>query len=83
MNEDAATVATTHCPHCGDSRIAYKNKASIWECQNCEERFAGAPPATIVRRLGDRAVRPKAIFFSYGHDDNRELVLSRRCKRVF
>ncbi len=46
----------------------------MWECQNCEERFAGEAPATVAPRISDCAARPKAIFFSYGHDDNRDLV---------
>ncbi len=46
----------------------------MWECQNCEERFAGETPEMAAPRINNRAVRPKAIFFSYGHDDNRDLV---------
>jgi tetratricopeptide (TPR) repeat protein len=62
------------CPHCGDNRIIYKTKASLWECENCEERFPGGAPESGIRRLDDKATRPKAIFFSYGHDENRDLV---------
>ncbi len=62
------------CPHCGDHRIIYKIKASLWECENCEERFSGGVPESGIRRLDDKATRPKAIFFSYGHDENRDLV---------
>jgi tetratricopeptide (TPR) repeat protein len=63
-----------NCPHCGDSRIAYKSKASVWECLNCEGRFVGEAPEISAPRISDHAARPKAIFFSYGHDDNRDLV---------
>lgn len=31
-------------------------------------------PVTPIHRIGERAARPKSIFFSYGHDDNAELV---------
>ena len=64
----------THCPECGDNRIVYKAKISLWECLNCENFFALSAPGPATRRLDDRALHPKAIFFSYGHDDNRELV---------
>jgi tetratricopeptide (TPR) repeat protein len=46
----------------------------LWECENCEERFSGGVPESGIRRLDDKATRPKAIFFSYGHDENRDLV---------
>lgn len=71
---DSATCTPSHCPHCGDSAISYKSKAALWECQNCEQRFTGSAPGTEKRRLDDRATRPQAIFFSYGHDGNKELV---------
>jgi len=59
------------CPHCGSPNASYKPKASEWECQDCDRRFVAA---NTIPQLGDRAVEPKHIFFSYGHDDNRELV---------
>lgn len=77
MTAPAYTIPTC-CPHCGDARIVYKSKKGEWECENCEERFPGGAPAMteepIIRHLSDKAANPKAIFFSYGHDDNRELV---------
>lgn len=52
--------------------MAFRSKAAVWECQDCEERFPGSKPK--VRRVSDRATNPRTIFFSYGHDENRELV---------
>lgn len=71
---DSTTATPSRCPLCGDSAISYKSKAALWECQNCEQRFTGSAPDTEKRRPDDRAASPKAIFFSYGHDLNKELV---------
>lgn len=67
---------TPSCPHCGSAEVKYKKNAAQWECQNsdCEKRFDGPASGASPRRLNDRAARPKSIFFSYGHDANRELV---------
>lgn len=66
------------CPVCRSTSVAYKAKAGEWECLDCEERFPGLPLGDPVGqaefRLGKAAALPKAIFFSYGHDQNRELV---------
>jgi tetratricopeptide (TPR) repeat protein/ribosomal protein S27E len=69
-----SSVPPLKCPHCGNSRIVFKSKAALWECESCEERFSGNPPELGIHRLDHKAKYPKAIFFSYGHDDNRELV---------
>lgn len=45
----------------------------MWECQQCEQRFQGVIAAQENRADG-QAVSPQNIFFSYAHDDNRELV---------
>ena len=63
------------CPDCGSSNTTFKKKASEWECQDCEHRFptphaAGMGRIDLSQKTGD----PKRIFFSYGHDGNRELV---------
>ena len=71
------------CPHCSSSETTYKAKAGAWECLDCEERFSAPASAqepfsartrSLPARIGDRALQPKRIFFSYGHDANRELV---------
>lgn len=49
----------------------------MWECRTCEERFEGEAPsgeASAPAPLSAKADKPKHIFFSYGHDANRELV---------
>lgn len=61
------------CPYCGNQGADFKSKASQWECRSCERRFTEADLA-VNQRLSDKALNPKVIFFSYGHDDNRELV---------
>ena len=71
---DSVTAIPTHCPKCGDSAIFYRKIAKHWDCQNCDVPFDGSAPVEGKRRLDDRAIRPKAIFFSYGHDENKELV---------
>ncbi len=65
------------CPLCRSVSVTYKAKAEEWECQDCEERFPGPPPGEPAGRSElqpGKAAHPKAIFFSYGHDQNRELV---------
>jgi 3-methyladenine DNA glycosylase/8-oxoguanine DNA glycosylase/tetratricopeptide (TPR) repeat protein len=66
------------CPHCSSIDTTWKSKAAKWECNACEERFAGEPPAdepeSVRPLLPAKAAKPKRIFFSYGHDANRELV---------
>lgn len=69
-----STYTPVNCPHCGKTDTSWKAKAGQWECNACEERFAGAPPENGLQRLGNKAPRPKTIFFSYGHDSNKELV---------
>lgn len=65
---------TNICPHCGSSNVGWKQKAGVWECAACEERFSGDVPSESSHALGAKATHPKNIFFSYGHDSNRELV---------
>lgn len=55
---------TTPCPHCSSAETVFKAKAGKWECNSCETRFEGPPPAKVSRE----------IFFSYGHDNNSVLV---------
>ena len=74
MNDSVKAVPAC-CPYCADSAIVYKRKAALWDCQSCEKQFQGSAPEVGKRRLDDRAARPKAIFFSYGHDENKELVM--------
>jgi len=64
------------CPHCSSIDTAWKSKAAKWECNACEERFEGQPPSAeqVHLQLPQKAAKPKRIFFSYGHDGNRELV---------
>jgi hypothetical protein len=65
------------CPHCSSPGAIWKPKAGKWECCACEERFDGETPAenqAISPQRSPKARKPKRIFFSYGHDANRELV---------
>jgi tetratricopeptide (TPR) repeat protein len=65
------------CPFCSSTDTQFKAKAGRWECQACEERFDGTSPSgspPLPPGLSDNAAMPKRIFFSYGHDANRELV---------
>ena len=63
------------CPYCGSVHTLFKAKAAQYECLDCEERFP-PPQAAGSRRidLSQKTTDPKKIFFSYGHDKNRELV---------
>ena len=63
-----------YCPSCNSEQLVWKQKAQVWECADCEERFADLGSAPPSRKLDGQAARPKNIFFSYGHDSNRELV---------
>ena len=66
-----------NCPHCSSPDPVWKPKAALWECNTCEGRFDGNAPAAAsapASPVPSRAARPLRIFFSYGHDDNRELV---------
>lgn len=66
------------CPHCGSKRIKYNAIKQYWRCldEACEETFEGEAPAVseLHPLLADKTTKPKAIFFSYGHDGNKELV---------
>ena len=65
------------CPFCSSTDTLFKAKAGRWECQACEERFDSSTPVELLSQppgLSDKAGQPKRIFFSYGHDANRELV---------
>lgn len=68
------TMEAVNCPVCGSSDVRFRPKAVEWECNHCEKRFAEKRPGT-PHRLTDKAPNAKRIFFSYGHDSNRELVL--------
>ena len=62
-----------NCPFCNDDDIVYAKKQSLWICQACDKTFSNDAPPGVVRLTG-KATAPKAIFFSYGHDDHQELV---------
>lgn len=64
------------CPYCSSTDSIWKAKAAKWECNACEERFEGPSPEsdTSKQTSSPKAAKPKRIFFSYGHDTNRELV---------
>lgn len=68
----------TLCPYCTSIDTTYKAKAGKWECNACEERFdAPAPQVSSMAETCDiaaKATQPRRIFFSYGHDANREIV---------
>ena len=68
------------CLHCSSSDTVWKSKAGKWECGSCEERFDAKVPADLfpvsaaASLVSIKASKPKRIFFSYGHDANRDLV---------
>jgi hypothetical protein len=65
------------CLHCSSPDTFWKPKAAKWECRTCEERFEEEAPSAVASApasLSAKADKPKRIFFSYGHDANRELV---------
>ena len=65
-----------NCPHCFSSNAQFKAKAGQWECQDCEKRFVADSDSAFeqVAHLADKAARPLRIFFSYGHDEHKQLV---------
>lgn len=73
MQHDTTVDQQKSCPFCHSEDTAFKPKAREWECQACERRFSAGTPTTSAR-LTDQALEPKLIFFSYGHDYNRDLV---------
>jgi len=65
------------CPNFAAHPIIYKHKAGMWECLECEIRFNGTAPQAATADnslLTSKTTNPKVVFFSYGHDDNQELV---------
>ena len=48
------------CPFCNHPDTIFKSKASVWECNNCEQRFSIADKKV-------NAVEPQTIFLSYAH----------------
>lgn len=79
------------CSHCSSPDTVWKPKVGKWECRACEERFEGDAPAAApvaASPVPPRAARPLRIFFSYGHDHNRELVdrysgFPQACREIF
>ena len=53
------------CTHCGSSRLVFKERARVWECNDCEERFDLPGKTSAVK---------SRVFLSYGHDANEPLV---------
>ncbi|SDC81242.1 tetratricopeptide repeat protein [Paraburkholderia lycopersici] len=68
-----ANSLSSACPYCGSADLVFKSKVALWECQQCEQRFPGSA-GTPANRSDSQATRPQYIFFSYAHDENRELV---------
>ena len=62
------------CTYCGSHNTLFRKKAEQWECRDCEQRFAEKSPDNLRHHLPEKAAKPLAIFFSYGHDSNRDLV---------
>jgi tetratricopeptide (TPR) repeat protein len=58
------------CPFCCSPNTIFKNKVNKWKCLDCQERFT----VEDLNFSNNKAINPKKIFFSYGHDENRELV---------
>ena len=54
------------CPHCSSGNTTFKAKAQLWECDDCEERFAD--PGLVSRAKSE----PQTIFLSYAHKSERE-----------
>ena len=75
-----STYAPVTCPHCGKTNASWKAKVGQWECNDCDQRFAGAAPESGLQQLGDKALRaqktfkPMKIFFTFPHDNNAKLV---------
>ena len=69
---------STLCPYCSSTDTVHKAKAGKWECNSCEERFDAPasqfPSMAVTGDVSAKATQPRRIFFSYGHDANRELV---------
>ena len=51
------------CPSCSSTNTTFKAKAKLWECNDCEERFADP--------LSQR-ITAQSIFLSYAHRSERE-----------
>jgi len=73
MNQNTAGES---CPYCQSLDTVFKSRAREWECNACERRFPANKVGTAgkISYIEDRAIDPKVIFFSYGHDSNRDLV---------
>jgi tetratricopeptide (TPR) repeat protein len=66
-----------NCPFCGSAETQYKARAGEWECGVCERRFPDPHAGLTIKSAAPppgQAAQPRRIFFSYGHDANRELV---------
>ena len=67
-------TAKPTCPHCQSKDVIFKAKIGKWECLNSECGEFFDPITDNSKYLNNKTETPKAIFFSYGHDDNKELV---------
>lgn len=59
------------CPYCGSDNIYYSKKRRLFVCEDCDETFDTYQAANS---LESKPVGGLDLFFSYGHDKNRELV---------
>jgi tetratricopeptide (TPR) repeat protein len=71
----ATSAVQTTCLNCGSKDVAYNAKDGAWECNGCKKRFGMPSPEVRLHEKSVRATEAKTIFFSYGHDDNKELVV--------
>ena len=56
-------LLTPACPSCSSPNTTFKVKAKLWECNDCEERFADPSSQRIA---------VQSIFLSYAHRSERE-----------
>lgn len=60
------------CPFCGSEDIYYSKKRKIFVCEDCDETFSEYRFSSAQEEEGGKA--NLNLFFSYGHDRNKELV---------
>ena len=72
IKEYTAKEQVEICPFCQSNNIYYSKKRNVFVCEDCDRTFCNAQ-AKVLNASENRS-NGIDIFFSYGHDRNRQIV---------
>lgn len=84
------TNAEKICPTCKSSRVIWKSKARIWECEDCETRFVSDSPDESLAESSNlfdllSANSPSVVavpILAYHHENHPVMRLHRLCDAI-